>query len=167
MPYVPGDNWTICDISGKQILMSKSVKTWDGLRVDPAYWYPKHPQLMVRAVPDHMAVLDDRPRQTDVFIGPLYGYGSFCLVSPNGVFWTFYVADDGALIGVNTKWGSPVRYLYLGGYRLYVDDDGALHPELYSAPVSGVWRMASYNDVRYAVTVDTDLALLVTTSAWD
>lgn len=68
MPYVPGDNWIICDISGRKVLMSQSKKTWDGLRVHPDYWYPRHPQLDVKAVPDDQKVVDGRGRTEDYFL---------------------------------------------------------------------------------------------------
>ncbi len=68
MTYKPGDNWIICDISGRRCLMSRSKKTWDGLRVHPDYWYPRHPQLDVKGRPDRPGVVDGRPEGPDRFI---------------------------------------------------------------------------------------------------
>ena len=68
MTYVPGDNWIICDLSGRKVLMSKSRKTWDGLRVHPDYWSPRHPQLDVRSRADKQQVVDGRGRPADIFI---------------------------------------------------------------------------------------------------
>jgi hypothetical protein len=68
MTYKPGDNWIICDLSGRKVLMSKSRKTWDGLRVHPDYWYPRHPQLDVRGRTDKQNVVDGRGRPVDHFL---------------------------------------------------------------------------------------------------
>lgn len=68
MVYRPGDNWIICDISGRRCLMSQSKKTWDGLRVHPDYWYPRHPQLDVKGRPDRPGVVDGRPEGPERFI---------------------------------------------------------------------------------------------------
>ena len=96
--YIPGDPWVICDLSGKQIRMSRSVKTWDGLRVDPDYWYPKHPQLFVKGVPDHMEVQDARPRPAEIFIYPITGTGPWTLGSSDGSIWTVVVSNAGGLV---------------------------------------------------------------------
>ena len=65
MSYTPGDNWCICDISGKKVLQSQTRKTWDGYRVHPDFWYPKHPQLSLRGIPERSTVRDGRPRQAE------------------------------------------------------------------------------------------------------
>lgn len=155
--YIPGDPWVICDVSGKQIRMSQSVKTWDGLRVDPAYWDPKHPQLMIQAVPDHMEVYDARPRGANTFIGPSYGGGAFTLISPNGTFWTFWCDEDGALRPANIQLGSAVKHLDLGRWRLTVDDDGGLHPTAMAASgLPGMWPMISPLGELYNLTIPDD-----------
>lgn len=166
MPFAPGDNLCICDLSGKKVLMSETVKTWDGLRVWKPLWYPKHPQLFVRAIPDRMAVPDGRARPADIFAVLPYGYGTFCLASPDGTLWTFYVTDDGALLPANVEYGNPTRYLYTGGYRLFVDNDGALHVEAVSGPTSQFWKMRSAGGFVFDLVPDTDLALIVTASSW-
>lgn len=162
MPYVPGDNWIICDLSGKKILMSRSVKTWDGLRVDPEWWDPKHPQLSVRAVPDHMAVIDGRPRPTNLFIGPQYGTGAFCLISPGGIVWTFYAGEDRELLPVQVQLGTPVTHMDVGRWRFTVDDDGALHVDaLASSGLTATVFMSSPLGVNYVLTVDDDGAVFI------
>ena len=163
MPYAPGDNWAICDLSGKKVLMSQTRKTWDGLRVYAPLWYPKHPQLSLRAIPEHMAVYDARPRPADRFVQLPYGWGAFCLMSPNGVEWTFWADDDGAVIAANVLYGNPVSYLDVYGWRFTVDDDGALHlTQLSNVVTPQPWRMVSPGDVVYSLTVDIDGAVLVT-----
>jgi hypothetical protein len=165
MPYVPGDNWIICDLSGIKLLQSESVKTWDGYRVHPRFWYPRHPQLDVRGVPDYQNVIDGRPRPVDLFIGPTYGVGSFCLTSPNGTRYVVYVGDDGAVMVVAGTFGNPVSYLTLGNYHVTVDDDGAVHVTLDTTnPGVGWWDMTSPGGYPYRLTVDPDLAVLVTSN---
>ena len=64
-------------------------------------------------------------------------------------------------------WGNPVTYLYIGSHRVYVDDDGALHVESSGGVNTDVaWKMRSPNNDIYDLTVDTDLALIVTPSTW-
>jgi hypothetical protein len=166
MPYAPGDNWVICDISGRKFLMSKSRKTWDGLRVHPDYWYPRHPQLDLRAIPDRQAVIDGRPRPPDLFVGPEYSWGTFCLISPNGTTFVVYVADDGALLVRKGLFGSPITAFYLGNFALTVEDDGALLVR--ASPVGGppLWKMVSPGGAVYDLSVAADGALKVTPSVW-
>ena len=166
MPYTPGDNWIICDLTSKKVLMSQSMKTWDGLRVAKEVWYPKHPQLSLKAIPDRMAVIDGRGRPADIYTVPQFGYGSFCLVSNGGIYWTFTVEDDGALVSFNIEYGNPVRYLNIGGYHLYVDNDGALHPEASGVTSVQTWKMRSPGDFIFDLSVASDLALLVTPGVW-
>lgn len=164
MPYIPGDNYAICDLSGKKVLMSQTRKTWDGLRVYAPLWYPKHPQLSLRAIPERrMAVRDGRPRPADLFITLPYGYGAFCLTSPNGTYWTFWIDDDGAVIAANVLYGNPVPHIDIYSWRFTVDNDGALHLVQLTGIVSPQpWRMVSPGDVAYQLTVETDGAVMVT-----
>lgn len=164
MPYRPGDNYVICDLSGHKIYMSDSVKTWDGLRVDKRYWYPRHPQLDVRAIPERsMAVIDGRPEQPDVFVGSQYGYGAFCLRSPGGILYVCYVLADGSLLVRQGILGAPADHINIQGGQLTVDDDGALHVEVLANPGYGPWSIATADDLyAFILTVDSDGALLVT-----
>ena len=163
MTHVPGDNWIICDLSGKKVLMSQSRKTWDGLRVHPAFWYPRHPQLDLRAIPDHMAVIDGRSRQVDIFAIVPYGIGSFCLVSPDGTDYVVWVDDDGAVVVTEGLWGTPRPIFHIGQYDITVDNDGALHV-VNGDIVRNVtpWKLYSVAGVGYNISIDTDLAMLVT-----
>jgi hypothetical protein len=68
MGSIPGDVWVICDLSGKKVRMSETKKTWDGLRVYAPLWYPRHPLLDVRGIPDKMAVSDPRPRPDEIYV---------------------------------------------------------------------------------------------------
>jgi hypothetical protein len=163
MPYTPGDNWAICDLSGKKVLMSQTRKTWDGLRVWAPLWYVKHPQLLVRGISERMAVPDARPRPADVYIQLPYGYGAFCLISPDGTYWTFWMDDDGALRPSNVLYGNPLSYIDIYSWRFTVDNDGALHlTQLTGIMTPQPWRMVSPGAVAYSLTVDTDGAVIVT-----
>mgnify|MGYP001294107636 CR=1 FL=1 len=67
-------SYAISDISGLRVKYSKLKTTWDGLRVSPEDWEPKHPQLTpAKNVVDATALFNGRP-DTDpenvaVFIG--------------------------------------------------------------------------------------------------
>ena len=66
--YIPGDYNVICDRTGYKVKASKTRKEWNGLRVRRESWEPRHPQDKIRGVPDHQAVPDPRPWQTDRFL---------------------------------------------------------------------------------------------------
>ncbi len=68
MPFIGGDPWVICDLSGMKVRMSQTRKTWDGLRVYSPFWYPRHPQLDLRTIPDNPAVQDARSDPTPIFV---------------------------------------------------------------------------------------------------
>lgn len=162
MPYIPGDNWCICDLTGKKVLMSQTKKTWDGLRVWEQVWYPKHPQLSLRAIPDRMAVIDGRPRPVDQTAVVPYGWGTFCLTSPNGTNFVAAMQDDGAMVMTPGLWGSPLEVFYIGQYGLTVDNDGALFVHDAGAKRNiDPWRLYSVNKLGFDITIDSDMAVLV------
>ena len=66
--YIAGDPWCICDRTGFKVRMSDTRKEWNGLRVWKKAWEPRHPQDLVRSVPDRQVVKDARPEQTDYFL---------------------------------------------------------------------------------------------------
>lgn len=69
--YVPGDFYRICDRTGFKVRASATSKEWTSAIVRSISSEPRHPQDFVRGVTDDQTVQDARPRQTDVFIGPL------------------------------------------------------------------------------------------------
>jgi hypothetical protein len=166
MTYHPGDAWAICDLSGKKVLMSQTRKTWDGLRVWERLWYPKHPQLSVRAIPERSLVVKDaRPRPADVPYPKQPTNGAFCLISPAGIDWTFSIEDDGALTPTQITWGRAYQQVELVlGYLFTVNDPGDLHVSIGPArSITRPWKMFSPSGYVYGLTVDSgDLALLVT-----
>ena len=70
----------ICDRSGLRVRYKDLKTTWDGLRVAPDQWEPKHPQLTPRKnVFDATALFDARPNRdpenVEIFIG--FNYDPF------------------------------------------------------------------------------------------
>ena len=67
--YKPGDFYRICDLSGRKVRASETVKQWNGLIVHRDWAEPRNPQDFVRGVADRQAVPDPRPEATDQFVG--------------------------------------------------------------------------------------------------
>jgi hypothetical protein len=151
--YIPGDPWAICDVSGAKVRMSQTKKTWDGLRVWDKYWYPKHPQLSVRGIPDNMEVLDARPRPTDVFTYPEYGTGTWVLSSLNETIWYVTVSNAGVLVPASAPWQPTPPPFYLDGYEILVSNVGVLSAAVSTYTGPGIWVLFSPNGTRYNVTV--------------
>jgi len=162
VPYIPGDNWCICDITGRKILQSQTRKTWDGYRVAPDVWYSKNPQEDLRAIPERSRVRDARPRQADVYQTATYGYGSFCLISPDGTNYTTTVVDPAVLTTTAATWGTPQLVFYVDQYSITVDNSGNLvvtNIGEKKGPPS--WRMTSSDDTDYDLTVTSDLDIIL------
>lgn len=171
MPFTPGDHYSICDISGKKVLHSKTRKTWDGLRVAPEYWSPKHPQLSVRGIRERIGVHDGRPRTEDIIYELPYGYGSFCLRSPNGTLYMVYVEEDGALLVRAGGTGFPLNIFYFSHFGFTVDNDGALHIRDMDSEVGPPrWIMGAHGAgpeaTVYELSVDADLAVHLIPATW-
>jgi hypothetical protein len=69
--YVKGDNYLICDRSGRKMRRSESRREWTGAIVHKDEYEARHPQDFVRARPERQVAPVTRPRQTDRFMGPL------------------------------------------------------------------------------------------------
>ena len=161
MAYTPGDNWIICDLSGKKVLMSQSRKTWDGLRVAKEFWYPRNPQDFLKAIPDHMAVIDGRPRPADRFVVRQFGWGAFCLTSPGGINYTVSIDDAGTLLVTQATWGDPQPAFYIGHYSIRVDDGGTLLIDDTTVVRSvSSWRLYSVNGIGFDITIDSGMILV-------
>lgn len=68
-----GDWRVICDASGFMCWASECAKTWDGKYVLKRFIGEeanRHPQDLVRGVPDNPMVPWSRPERADVFIAP-------------------------------------------------------------------------------------------------
>ena len=76
MAYARGRHTqAICDRCGFQYFLLELRKEWNGLRVCPDCWEPKHPQLEIKSKYDPQAVFDPRPNDhnredANVFIRP-------------------------------------------------------------------------------------------------
>lgn len=69
--YRQGDHYIIDDTTGIKVRASETKKQWDGKIVHRSVFEPRHPQDLIRARRDNMAVKDPRPRPVDTFVGPL------------------------------------------------------------------------------------------------
>lgn len=69
--YVPGDFFRVCDRTGFKVRAGSTNKEWTGRIVRNESWEERQPQDFVRGVTDDQTVPEARPRQIDVFIGPL------------------------------------------------------------------------------------------------
>lgn len=67
-----GENLVVCDVCGCKYLSSEIRETWDGYLVCNRDWYPKHPQLDIKAIRDSAPVTYHR-NPTDTFATPLTG----------------------------------------------------------------------------------------------
>jgi hypothetical protein len=66
-----GDYRVICDMSGFKCWASETAMTWNGYRVHRRFLGSearRHPQDLVRGVPDNQVVPNPRPESTDVFL---------------------------------------------------------------------------------------------------
>lgn len=74
----------VCDICGFKRKASQMQERWDGLMVcmptvKAGCWEVRHPQDLIRPIPDQPALPWTRPEGNDVFIGPEYSL-VFCTV---------------------------------------------------------------------------------------
>lgn len=148
--YVPGDPHVCCDICGFNVRMSQTRKTWDGLRVCLADWDPKHPQLSVRGKVDRQAVYDGRPEPADQFVTS-FGFGAFCLQSPNGTNYVVSMADGGTLDVQSGIVGSPLLFLTIDSYLVIVDNSGNLSTVAATTNGPPSWPMNSPDFTAYKV----------------
>ena len=75
-----GDYSAICDICGFKFKASDLRERWDGHRVCDQDWEIRHPQEMVRPIPDQRALPWTRPESTDVYI-PRTNRSSFTIAA--------------------------------------------------------------------------------------
>src|SRR3990167_10513331 len=65
--YKPGDWNAICDVCGFKFKASQLRKRWDGLMVCDIDWESRHPQELIRPIPDDPKLPWTRPEPTDRF----------------------------------------------------------------------------------------------------
>jgi hypothetical protein len=71
MSNVRGTTASSATISGFKVWASETGMTWNGYRVHRRFLgaeYTRHPQDLVRGVPDNTSVPNARPEPTDVFL---------------------------------------------------------------------------------------------------
>ncbi len=66
--YKPGAWNNICDRTGFKIKSTDTRKEWTGQSVRSQSWEARHPQDLIRAIPDRQDVEDPNPEATDVFL---------------------------------------------------------------------------------------------------
>jgi len=79
--YNSGQWSFICDSCGQKLKSGVARERWDGFRVCPECWEPRHPQDFLRTKPDNQSIPWSRPQTTDVFI----------VVNPNLYWDEFYI----------------------------------------------------------------------------
>ena len=134
---------------------SESVKTWDGLRVHPDYWYPRHPQLDVKGIPElSMRVIDGRPEQPWQFAYSAYGVGPLYMASPNGTIYKVVVSNAGA-VGTEVQPYQPfTNPAIVNGYELEVSNAGTITTEAVEGDTGPpAWSLVSPNGTVWALTV--------------
>lgn len=68
MPFVPGDYFVYCDMSGQKLLRSQCVKQWDGLIVKKEFADSRHPLDRQRPIPPEKTPKETRPEPEDTFL---------------------------------------------------------------------------------------------------
>ena len=66
--YKPGAWNNICDRTGFKVKSSQMKKEWTGSSVRSQSWEPRHPQDLIRSIPDRQDVADPNPEQADTFL---------------------------------------------------------------------------------------------------
>ncbi len=67
----PGTWKVVCDVCGFEFASDKVKERWDGLIVCCKDWETRHPQDLIRGIPDNPSVPFSRPEPEPVFIGPV------------------------------------------------------------------------------------------------
>ena len=58
----------ICDRTGFKVKSTRSRREWTGNTVRNQSWEERHPQDLIRSIPDRQDVEDPNPEQTDTFL---------------------------------------------------------------------------------------------------
>ncbi len=66
--WAPGQWNNICDRTGFKIKSGRSRKEWTGQTVRSQSWESRHPQDLIRSIPDRQDVPDPNPEQPDTFL---------------------------------------------------------------------------------------------------
>jgi hypothetical protein len=66
--FTSGDWNAICDVCGFKFKASQLVERWDGLMVCSKDWETRHPQELIRPIPDQQKLPWTRPEGTDTTV---------------------------------------------------------------------------------------------------
>lgn len=119
--YVPGTWYRICDRSGFKVRSYDTKKQWNDLIVRQQSWESRQPQDFVRGVRDDQTVSEARPRQIDIYIGPLQAT----------------VATDAPAGANNIDINVSTRMLPDDIVQIILDDGTTFRATIISIPVSG------------------------------
>lgn len=88
--FTSGDWNFICDVCGVKRKASQGQERWDGLMVcmptiKAGCWETRHPQDLIRPIPDQQKLPWTRPEAADQFIGPFAGNGQCDIINSQAV----------------------------------------------------------------------------------
>lgn len=67
--YLSGAYNVIDDRRGWKLKSTQVQREWTGQTVDKRSWEPRHPQDLIRSIPDRQDVPDPNPEAADTFLG--------------------------------------------------------------------------------------------------
>ena len=92
----------ICDVCGFKFKETSLRKRWDGLMVCEQDWEQRHPQELLRPVPDQVKLPWTRPEGRDQFIQPTYDPSILQVCTIDGQFCNAdHATADCAIVGNN------------------------------------------------------------------
>lgn len=83
-PWFTSGDWNfICEVCGFKRKASEGVERWDGLMVcapsvKKGCWETRHPQDLIRPIPDQQKLPWTRPEPADQFISVTFNNGGYC-----------------------------------------------------------------------------------------
>ena len=144
-------SYAISDRSGLRVRYSKLKTTWDGLRVSPEDWEPKHPQLTpAKNVVDATALFNGRPDTDPENVAVFIGFTQDWTIDPRllppigvlGYGETGFISIDIASVpspsGLGGTGGVGAELLELTIAETGVGGTGAVGVEIPAAFVTGV-----------------------------
>ena len=144
-------SYAISDRSGLRVRYSKLKTTWDGLRVSPEDWEPKHPQLTpAKNVVDATALFNGRPDTDPENVAVFIGFTQDWTIDPRllppigvlGYGGTGFVSLDLSSVpspsGLGGTGGTGAELLELTIAETGVGGTGAVGVEIPAAFVTGV-----------------------------
>lgn len=96
--FTSGDWNFICDVCGFKRKASDGLERWDGLMVcaptvKAGCWEIRHPQELIRPIPDQQKLPWTRPESVDIEINPFIGPLGICTIENSQGAADYGVAD--------------------------------------------------------------------------